>query len=70
MNRTPKDPPDQVPRKLAFEQAHPEVRIEFRGPHWRATWPGGMIVRLDLRILLDVLGQQDPPETSGDRTPP
>jgi hypothetical protein len=58
-------PPDQVPRKLEFEKAHPEVRIVFVGPHWRATWPEGSIVRLDLRTLLDVLEQQDPPDEPG-----
>ncbi len=61
-------PPDQVPRKLRFEQAHPDVKITFRGPYWRAVVPreGGedVVTRLDLRALLDVLEQR--PEFTGD----
>ena len=28
---------DQVPRREAFEAAHPEVEILYHGPHWRAV---------------------------------
>ncbi len=60
---TPGYPPDQVPRRLTFEAAHPEVKITFRGPYWRAAVPRPgseeeVITRLELRALLDVLEQR------------
>jgi hypothetical protein len=27
---------DQVPRKLEYERAHPDVVINYRGAHWQA----------------------------------
>ena len=52
-------PPDQVPRRQAFERAHPDVRISYLGPAWQAVIPrqdGEQVVtRFDLRELLDKL---------------
>ena len=51
---------DQVPRRLAYEAAHPDVEIRFFGPYWRAVVPEGsgetVVVRYELRELLDKLG--------------
>lgn len=56
----PGDPPDQVPRLLAFRAAHPEVEITLAGL-WRAVIPhpsGETVVcRYELRALLDKLGE-------------
>ena len=53
------DYPDQVPRKQAYEAAHPDVQITFCGPYWRAVVPGDrgevVITRVDLKALLDAL---------------
>ncbi len=55
--------PDQVPRKLRFQAAHPDVDIVLRG-YWKATIPPGaitgadraqVITRYHLRDLLDLL---------------
>ena len=51
---------DQVPRRIAFEQAHPEVKISYLGPAWQAViaLPDGgeqTITRYELRLLLDAL---------------
>jgi hypothetical protein len=51
---------DQVPRRLAFEQAHPEVRISYLRPAWQGviTLPDGgeqVVTRYELRLLLDAL---------------
>ena len=29
--------PDQVPRRKAYEAAHPETEIIYRGPYWQAV---------------------------------
>jgi hypothetical protein len=50
---------DQVPRRLAYEAAHPNVEITFMGPHWQAIIPEQngetVVVRYELRALLDRL---------------
>lgn len=51
---------DQVPRRLAYEQAHPETEIIYVGPYWQAIVSedndGKMIVtRHSLKQLLDKL---------------
>jgi hypothetical protein len=50
---------DQVPRKLAYERAHPDVVINYRGPYWQAVVPHQngetVITRIDLRRLMDAL---------------
>jgi hypothetical protein len=50
---------DQVPRRLAFEAAHPDVVISFLDTAWQAVipQPAGehVIVRYELSDLLDVL---------------
>ena len=50
---------DQVPRRLTFEQAHPEVKISYLRPAWQAVIPRpdgeDVITRHDLRMLLDAL---------------
>ena len=50
---------DQVPRREAYEKAHPETEIIYLGPHWQAIIREEtgltVITRLDLRGLLDKL---------------
>lgn len=69
MARGEPDYVDQVPRRQAYEVAHPDVRIEFRGPHWRAVVPRpdgqDIVARLDLRGLLDALDALDDPQPEG-----
>ena len=52
---------DQVPRRLAYEAAHPDVKITYRGPYWKAVVPESngetVVTRYDLRQLLDALEQ-------------
>jgi hypothetical protein len=66
---------DQVPRRLAFEHEHPDIKIRPPGHGsyvWSATVPGvGDLHALDLRRLLDKLlgvyeeyGQDPPNDTS------
>jgi hypothetical protein len=51
--------PDQVPRRQAYEAAHPETEIIYRGAYWQAIIrePDGetVTVRYTLRELLDKL---------------
>jgi len=57
---------DQVPRRLEYEAAHPDVKILYCGPYWRAVIPKPhgetVIVRYDLRRLLDKLESMDAAE--------
>jgi len=50
---------DQVPRRLEYEAAHPDVEILYLGPCWQAIIreKGGLtiITRYELRTLLDKL---------------
>ena len=50
---------DQVPRKQAYEAAHPDVELIYRGAFWQAIIPEArgetVITRYDLRDLLDAL---------------
>jgi hypothetical protein len=50
---------DQVPRRFAYEAAHPDVQIIYLGPYWQAiiTEENGQMIftRHDLRSLLDKL---------------
>jgi len=49
---------DQVPRRLAYEQAHPDVRISYLGPHWQAVIEDDgetVVTRFELKALLDTL---------------
>jgi hypothetical protein len=51
---------DQVPRRLAYEAAHPEVEIIYLGPYWQAIIhedkDGKTIIsRYSLKQLLDKL---------------
>jgi hypothetical protein len=50
---------DQVPRRTAYEAAHPDVRITHHGPHWQAVIPEPagetVITRYELKALLDKL---------------
>lgn len=52
--------PDQVPRLIAFRQAHPEVSITLDGL-WRAVIPAQdgetVLCRYELRALLDKLAE-------------
>ena len=50
---------DQVPRRAAYEAAHPDVEIIYLGPYWQAIIreeTGQMIItRYSLKALLDKL---------------
>jgi hypothetical protein len=50
---------DQVPRRQAYEAAHPNVEILYRGPYWKAIihedTGQATVTRVDLRKLLDTL---------------
>lgn len=52
---------DQVPRRLAFEQGHPNVEIHYGGPYWQAVIHeeigDTIITRYTLKALLDKLEQ-------------
>jgi len=54
---------DQVPRRLAYEQAHPNVEIIYLGPYWQAIIreESGqtIITRHALKGLLDKLEALD-----------
>jgi hypothetical protein len=54
---------DQVPRRQAYEAAHPEVQITYHGLYWRAVVnePAGrtVISRYELKDLLDKLEALD-----------
>jgi len=60
---------DQVPRKLAFEKAHPDAVIDYRGPYWQAVVPEEngetVVTRISLAQLMDKLesldGHPNPP---------
>jgi hypothetical protein len=51
---------DQVPRRLAYEAAHPRTQIFYIGPHWQAIIfeendGKTIITRHSLKALLDKL---------------
>jgi hypothetical protein len=52
---------DQVPRREAYEAAHPDVKISYHGPHWQAVIPERagetVITRYSLKALLDKLDE-------------
>jgi hypothetical protein len=52
---------DQVPRREAYQAAHPDVKISYHGPHWQAVIPepaGEMVItRYSLKALLDKLDE-------------
>jgi hypothetical protein len=56
---------DQVPRRLAYEAAHPGTEIIYLGAYWQAIIrePDGsgqtIITRYDLKALLDKLMSMD-----------
>jgi hypothetical protein len=54
---------DQVPRRQAYEDAHPEVEIAYHGPYWKAsvTEETGQttVTRYELKDLLDKLEEAD-----------
>jgi len=54
---------DQVPRRQAYEAAHPGVEITYRGPYWKAVLREDagetVITRYDLKDLLDKLEALD-----------
>ncbi len=54
---------DQVPRRLEYEKAHPNVEILYLGPYWQAIIREGdgqtIITRIHLRDLLDKLEALD-----------
>jgi hypothetical protein len=54
---------DQVPRRQAYEAAHPEVQITYHGPYWRAVvneQDGRTVIsRYELKDLLDKLEALD-----------
>src|ERR1700691_2668736 len=54
---------DQVPRREAYEAAHPETEILYIGPYWQAIIPEPsgktIITRHSLKRLLDKLESLD-----------
>ena len=52
---------DQVPRRQAYEAAHPQTEIIYRGAYWQALIPEPdgetVITRYTLRELLDKLDE-------------
>jgi hypothetical protein len=66
MNRGEPAYVDQVPRREAYEAAHPGVEITYSGPYWRAVVRDDngetTVVRYDLKALLDSLESLDPPQ--------
>jgi hypothetical protein len=54
---------DQVPRRQAYEAAHPDVEITYHGPYWKAliTEETGqtVITRYELKDVLDRLEALD-----------
>ena len=54
---------DQVPRRQAYEAAHPNVEIHYKGPYWKAIIGENSgqttITRIQLRQLLDALESLD-----------
>ncbi|MBV9093105.1 MAG: hypothetical protein JO132_04415 [Streptosporangiaceae bacterium] len=48
-----------MPRRQAYEAAHPEVEITYHGSHWQAVTRGEdgetVITRYTLKALLDKL---------------
>jgi hypothetical protein len=65
LNREP-EYVDQVRRREAYETAHPDVTIRHRPPGWEAVIPAPdgngetIIIRHDLRVLLDKLEAEKP----------
>jgi len=63
---------DQVPRKLAYERAHPDVTISYRGAHWQAVVPHHngetVVTRMSLRWLMDALEKLGEPAAEGGDT--
>lgn len=60
---------DQVPRKAAYERAHPDVVINYRRTHWQAIVPHkngeNVITRTSLRGLMDALDKLGEPAAEG-----
>lgn len=54
---------DQVPRRLAYEAAHPDVEIIYLGPYWQAIIREGdgqtIVTRHSLKVLLDKIEALD-----------
>ena len=60
MVRNEPEYPDQVPRRAAYEAAHPDVVITYHGKYWKAVIPeppdgSTEINRYTLKSLLDKL---------------
>jgi hypothetical protein len=56
---------DQVPRKTAYELAHPGVVINYRRTHWQAIVPllngENVVTRMTLKGLMDALDKLSEP---------
>lgn len=54
---------DQIPRRMAYEAAHPDAEIVYAGSYWQAviTEEAGQVIvtRYDLKSLLDKLEALD-----------
>jgi len=63
MVRGEPDYADQVPRREAYEAAHPDVKITYHGGWWQAVIPEDagetVISRYELKALLDKLEALD-----------
>lgn len=54
-----REPPDQVPRLLAFRERHPEVTVELAGLWYARIAASGetIVARYELRQVLDELAR-------------
>lgn len=64
LHRVPGEPEyvDQVPRRMAYQETHPETEIIYIGPHWQAIIreENGLtvITRSSLKALMNELESQ------------
>ena len=60
---------DQVPRRMAYEAAHPDVEIIYLGPYWQAIIREedgqAIYTRHSLKQLLDKLSSLDAEKSGG-----
>ena len=59
MVRGEPDYADQVPRRAAYEAAHPDVEISYHGTHWRAIVREQAAARSSSNDLKDLLDKLD-----------
>jgi hypothetical protein len=63
---------DQVPRKLAYERAHPDAVINYRRTHWQAIVPYAngetVLTRLSLKAPMNALDKLSDPAAEDSST--